>query len=127
MGETQKLSTGSPFEAQFAYSRPVVKGDWCFVAGITGYDYVTMTVPDAASDQAEQCFQTLANVLGEAGFEMADIVRMQYTVPSRDYVAALAPVLQRWLAGVCPAATMVIAGLIDQAMKVEIEATAFRG
>ena len=34
------LSTGSPFERQGGYSRAVVDGDLCFVAGTTGYDYV---------------------------------------------------------------------------------------
>jgi hypothetical protein len=36
------ISTGSPLEASAGYSRPVVDGDFCFVAGTTGYDYATM-------------------------------------------------------------------------------------
>jgi enamine deaminase RidA (YjgF/YER057c/UK114 family) len=43
----RRITTGSPFEAEFAYSRAVVQGDWCFVAGTTGYDYATMTMPRA--------------------------------------------------------------------------------
>ena len=38
------ISTGSPFEKTAGYSRAVVQGDWCFVAGTTGYDYATMTI-----------------------------------------------------------------------------------
>jgi enamine deaminase RidA (YjgF/YER057c/UK114 family) len=30
------ISTGSPFEASAGYSRAVVDGDFCFVAGTTG-------------------------------------------------------------------------------------------
>ena len=45
----RRISGGSPFEEEFAYSRAVVQGEWCFVAGTTGYDYATMTMPaDAA-------------------------------------------------------------------------------
>ncbi|MEM1298889.1 MAG: RidA family protein, partial [Pseudomonadota bacterium] len=33
------ISTGSPFEEKFAYSRAVAQGDWCFCAGTTGFDY----------------------------------------------------------------------------------------
>ncbi|MGN6766293.1 MAG: RidA family protein, partial [Rhizobiaceae bacterium] len=44
MAERRLISTGSPFEKAAGYSRAVVQGDWCFVAGTTGYDYATMTM-----------------------------------------------------------------------------------
>lgn len=123
----KQISTGSPFEAAFGYSRAVVKGGWCFVSGVTGYDYATMKMPADIADQARNCFVTIERVLVEAGFGMVDIVRVQYTVANRDLVDALAPVLAERLGGVRPAATMVIAGLIRPEMKVEIEVTAFKG
>ena len=49
------ISTGSPFEKAMGYSRAVVQGDWCFVSGVTGYDYQTMQMPAAPSAQAENC------------------------------------------------------------------------
>jgi enamine deaminase RidA (YjgF/YER057c/UK114 family) len=121
------ISTGSPFEAKLGYSRAVVKGGWCFVSGVTGYDYATMTMPEHAADQAEQCFLTISKVLSDAGFEMTDIVRVQYTIVSATMVDEIAPVLARHLGGVRPAATMVVAGLIRPEMLVEIEVTAFKG
>src|ERR1051325_9580339 len=39
------ISTGSPFEKTAGYSRAVIDGDFAFVAGTTGYDYATMTMP----------------------------------------------------------------------------------
>jgi len=125
--ERRRLSTGSPMEAELAYSRAVVAGDWCFVSGVTGYDYATMQLPEAAADQAEQCWLTIGAVLAEAGFSVADIVRVQYTLSDRALVAEIAPALQRHLGAVRPAATMVIAGLIRPEMKIEIEVTAFCG
>jgi enamine deaminase RidA (YjgF/YER057c/UK114 family) len=109
------------------YSRAVVKGGWCFVSGVTGYDYATMVIPDDIAAQARNCFATIDAVLAEAGFAMADIVRVQYTVVDATLIDALLPVLGENLAEVRPAATMVIAGLIRPEMKVEIEVTAFRG
>ena len=100
---------------------------WVFVAGTTGYDYATMTMPEHAADQAEQCFLTIGKVLSDAGFEMTDIVRVQYTIVSATMVEEIAPVLARHLGGVRPAATMVVAGLIRPEMLVEIEVTAFKG
>lgn len=37
------------------------------------------------------------------------------------------PVLQKWLGDVRPAATMIQAGLMEEAMKIEIEVTAKKG
>lgn len=109
------------------YSRAVVKGPWCFVSGVTGYDYADMTIPEAVNDQAENCFGTIAAVLTGAGFSLDDIVRVQYTLTDPADVSTVAPVLSRWLADIRPAATMIIAGLIQPEMRIEIEVTAFRG
>jgi enamine deaminase RidA (YjgF/YER057c/UK114 family) len=122
----QRISTGSPFEKAFGYSRAVVKGPWCFVSGVTGYDYATMQMPDDVAEQARNCFATIADVLRQGGFTMEDIVRVQYTLTDSGFVDAIAPVLADALADVLPASTMVIAGLIRPEMKIEIEVTAFR-
>lgn len=109
------------------YSRAVVKGGWCFVSGVTGYDYATMTIPDGIANQARNCFTTIRGVLDEAGFSMEDIVRVQYTVTDTGLVDDLAPAFGEAFGDIRPAATMVIAGLIKPEMLVEIEVTAFRG
>lgn len=123
----RRISTGSPFEKTMGYSRAVVKGPWCFVSGVTGYDYSTMTMPDAVADQAKNCFETILSVLAEAGFTADDIVRVQYTVTDQTHVEPVIPVLGAYLSEIRPAATMVIAGLIKPEMKIEIEVTAFKG
>jgi enamine deaminase RidA (YjgF/YER057c/UK114 family) len=120
------ISTGSPFEKTAGYSRAVVDGDWCFVSGTTGYDYAAMTMPDSVEDQARNCLATIARALGEAGFAMADVVRARYYVTDRAYVASVFPILGEVFGEVRPAATMVIAELIEPAMKIEIEVTALR-
>ncbi len=123
----KRISTGSPFEATMGYSRAVVKGGWCFVSGVTGYDYATMVMPDGIADQARNCLRTIRWALEQGGFTMQDIVRVQYTVTEADLVDALIPALGEAFADIRPAATMVIAGLIRPEMKVEIEVTAFKG
>lgn len=123
----KRISTGSPFEATLGFSRAVVKGEWCFVSGITGYDYATMKMPPEAVDQARNCFATIEKVLKEGGFQMADIVRVQYTLADAGLVDQVAPALGAALGEIRPAATMVVAGLIRPEMLIEIEVTAFRG
>jgi enamine deaminase RidA (YjgF/YER057c/UK114 family) len=122
----QLISTGSPFEESFAYSRAVVQGDWCFVAGTTGYDYTTMTMPDSALDQARNCFSTIRETMAKAGFALSDIVRVQYTITDPAVQHQIAPALREALGDVRPASTMVVAGLVAPEMKIEIEVTALK-
>ena len=121
------ISTGSPFENQAGYSRAVVQGDWCFVAGTTGYDYAAMQMPEAVGAQAENALQTISKTLDEAGFTMQDIVRINYIVTDIAFADHVFAATGRWLGAIRPAATMIVAGLLKPEMKVEIEATAFRG
>ena len=123
----RRITTGSAFEEEFAYSRAVVCGEWCFVAGTTGYDYATMAMPDSALAQARAAFATIERALGDAGFAMGDIVRVNYTITDARYRSEIAPALREALGAVRPAATMVVAGLNEPEMKIEIEVTAFRG
>lgn len=119
------ISTGSPMEKKYGYSRAVVEGDFLFVAGTTGYDYATMTMPEDPADQARNIFKTLDGVLKEAGFAMADIVRAQYFITDRAYAEAVLAVCGEVFGEIRPAASLyVISALLDPAMKVEIEITA---
>lgn len=121
------ISTGSAFERSMGYSRAVVQGDWCFVSGVTGYDYETMQIPENVADQTRNCFETIGKVLTEAGFGMADIARVQYTLVDRALAPELLPIVEHYLGEVRPAATIVMVDLLEEAMLIEIEVTAFRG
>ena len=122
----RRISTGSPFEREAGYSRAVVSGEWCFVSGTTGYDYAAMTMPDDVAAQARAALATIRNALSEAGFATEDVVRARYIVTDRDHVAPVFAVLGEAFGTVRPAATMIIAELIEPTMKVEIEVTAHR-
>jgi enamine deaminase RidA (YjgF/YER057c/UK114 family) len=121
------ISSGSPFETTVGYSRAVVQGDWCFVAGTTGYDYASMTMPDSVEAQASNSLATIAKSLSEGGFAMADVVRATYYISDAAYWSAIGPVLGGVFAEIRPAATCLVTGLVAGEMKIEIEVTAFRG
>jgi enamine deaminase RidA (YjgF/YER057c/UK114 family) len=121
------ISTGSPFEKAAGFSRAVIDGDFAFVAGTTGYDYATMTMPGDVTSQTRNCFKTIEAALQEAGFAMADIVRATYYVTDVKNADALFAVSGEVLGEIRPAATLlVVAGLLKPEMKVEIEVTAKR-
>ena len=120
----KQISTGSEFERTMGYSRAIVKSGWCFVSGVTGYDYATMKMPDGVGEQAKNALATIDKALREAGSSIADTVRVVYYVGDASYVddvvAAVGPVFK----DIRPAASMLIVKMIEDAMKIEIEITA---
>jgi len=125
---TRRLISLAPaFEERGSYSRAVVDGDFCFVAGTTGYDYEAMTIPEDAAAQARNVFVNIGKTLEMAGFAFADIVRMTQYVTDIRYGDAIRPVVAEYLGSVRPASTLVaVSGLATPEMKVEIEVTAKR-
>lgn len=119
-----QLSEG---EKTYAMSRAVVQGDWCFVSGTVGYDYNSGELPESAAQQAQNTFANIMAALNAAGFELGHTIRVQYTVSDRKYVEEVLPVLRKHFGAILPAATMVIAEMVDARMKIEIEVTAFKG
>lgn len=118
------ISSGSEFESKIGYSRAIVDGDYVFVSGTTGYDYETMSISSSAVEQAEQCFKNIETALSEAGSCIDNIVRVRYIYPNKLDFEPCWPVFQKYLANAKPAATMFVAGLLDDDMKLEIEVTA---
>ena len=118
------ISTGSPFERDIGYSRAVVADGWVFVAGTTGYDYATMTMPDAVEDQCRNALSTIEAALVEAGASMADVVRVHYILPDPADWPNCWPVTSAVFGEIRPAATMLSAALQVPEMKIEIEVTA---
>lgn len=120
----KRISSGSEFEKKIGYSRAVVDGDYVFVSGTTGYNYETMTISDNPVEQAQQCFITIENVLAEAGSCLDNIVRIRYILPNKNDFEPCWPVFRKYLKKATPAATMFVAELLDEKMKIEIEVTA---
>lgn len=121
MSERRLISSGGPWEDRIAYSRAVVAGEWAFVSGTTS------TAAEDIAGQADAALETIAAALAEGGFSMADVVRVRYLVPDANEFEQCWPVLRHWFGEVRPAATMQECALIDPAMRIEIEVTAFRG
>ena len=123
------ISSGGPWEATAGYSRAVVVGDTCWVAGTTDAG------PDGRSahpgDIGAQTAATLAIIeaaLTEAGFAMTDVVRIRMFVTDMTRSAEIMAVQSTLFAAIRPAATLVeVSALIDPSLLIEIEADAVRG
>jgi enamine deaminase RidA (YjgF/YER057c/UK114 family) len=119
------ISSGSPFEKTIGFSRAVADGAWCFVAGTVGFDE-DGNLPDDLAEQARNVFATIRQALESAGFSFRDVVRARYIVSDRRYVAVVTPIFGEVFGDIRPASTLIVAGLIDERMKVEVEVTAYR-
>lgn len=120
----KRISSGSPFETSFGYSRVVVDGDMVYVSGTTGYDYAKMEMPDDAGAQAANALSTIAAALAEAGASMQDVVRVKYYLSDGRFEESVGAAVGAVFKDIRPAATMIICGLIRPEMKIEIEVTA---
>ena len=69
------ISSGSPFETAYGYSRALRCGEEVHISGTTGYDYAKMAMPEDVAEQTRNIYATLAQAMKEAGGELADIVQ----------------------------------------------------
>ena len=118
------ITSGSTFEATIGYSRAVVLDGWVFVSGTTGYDYATMTLPEGVEDQCRNTLANIAAALAQAGCTLNDVVRVTYILPDRTDFPKLWPQTSAAFGHARPAATMIEARLMEDAMRIEIEVTA---
>ncbi len=126
MSTRSLISSGSVFESEYGYSRVVVDGDWAFVAGTTGFDYAAGSISDDPVEQARQTLRNIDAALAEAGFSMSDIVRANYIVTDAENWPDIGRAIGEVFHAIRPAATAIVAGLVDSRMKIEIEVTAKR-
>ena len=127
-GDRRRISSGGPWESVAGYSRAVVVGDTCWVAGTTdaGPDGASQHPGDVAA-QARAVLAIIEAALVEGGFTLADVVRTRMFVLDMAVVDQLLAVHGEVFGEIRPAATMVaVAGLMHPSLLVEIEADARR-
>ncbi len=124
MPDRRTVSSDSPFEPTIGFSRAVRVGDRVLVSG-TGPVIPDGASPEDAGAQARRCFEIIEAAMREAGARLDDVVHTRMYVTSVEHADAVGAVHAELLGHVRPAATMVVvAGLLDPAWKVEIEAEA---
>jgi enamine deaminase RidA (YjgF/YER057c/UK114 family) len=128
VSDRRRVSSGGPWEARYGYSRAIVAGDSCFFSGTTdaGPDGRSMHPGDPAG-QARAVFEIITRALGEAGFEMAEVVRTRMFVTQSEHIEPVTAAHGEVFHDVRPAATIVVVkALIDPTLLVEIEVDARR-
>lgn len=117
----QNVSSGSPFETRFGFSRAVRMDDRILVAGTAPIWPDDFVDPDPKV-QATRCLDVMLKALDEAGGSPNDVVRTRMFITDEAYAEAVGEAHGEVFSSIRPAATMVVvAGLLDERWKVEME------
>ena len=122
--ERRLIAGHSPFETVSGFSRAVVAGGEVHVAG-TAPIPLEGEPPAAAYEQARLCLEIVGDALERAGAGFADVVRTRMYLVDADDWEDVARAHGEVFAEIRPASTaVVVAALLDERWRVEIEAEA---
>ena len=84
-------------------------------------------IPEGVEAQATLCFEAIAAILGEAGMDLNDLIRINAFVVGREHLKGYMAVRDRLVDAIPPASTlMIVSGFARPEFVVEIEAVAAR-
>lgn len=122
------LSTGGRWEDAFGYSRAIRTGDHIAVSGCTAVVDGVVVHPGDAEAQMGVALGQVREAITALGGSLGDVIQTRMYVVNRADCDSVGRVHGAWFAQVRPAASMVlVAGLLDEAMLVEVEVEACVG
>jgi enamine deaminase RidA (YjgF/YER057c/UK114 family) len=123
--ERQMVSGHSPFEPVFGFSRAVRAGNRVLVSGTAPVPADGSAPPPGAYAQTMVCLNLIGEALAKAGTGLEHVVRTRMYLTDAAHWREVARAHGEVFGDIRPAATAVIvAGLLDPAWEVEIEAEA---
>ena len=124
MDARQLVSSGSPYEPTFGFSRAVRIGDHVWVAG-TAPIWPDGSCPDDAGVQAARCLEIILGALGQAGAAADHVVRTRIVITEPSDVESVGAAHGEVFGKIRPASTLVVvSALLDPRWKVVIDAEA---
>ncbi|SEF52619.1 Enamine deaminase RidA, house cleaning of reactive enamine intermediates, YjgF/YER057c/UK114 family [Thermomonospora echinospora] len=124
----ERISSGGPWEESIGYSRAVLAGDLALVSGCTATVDGEVVHEGDPYEQARTAIRIALGALERLGLSAKDVVRTRMYITRAGDAAEVGRAHGEFFADVRPAASMlVVAGLIDSRMLVEIEMDAYRG
>ncbi|XVQ13846.1 RidA family protein [Spirillospora sp. CA-255316] len=124
----ERISSGGPWEEKFGYSRAVMAGDLALVSGCTATVDGDVVHAGDPYEQTRTAFQIALWSLERLGLSADDVVRTRMYITRAGDSGEVGRAHASLFKDVRPAASMlVVAGLIDPRMLVEVEVEAYRG
>jgi enamine deaminase RidA (YjgF/YER057c/UK114 family) len=124
--ERRVISSGSPFEERFGYSRAVVVGDRVLVAGTAPVMADGGDPPSDPYGQMRRCLEIVEHALHEAGSKLEDVVRTRVYLADAAHMADAMRAHGEAFSAIRPACTGVVCALFDPRWHCELEVEAVR-
>lgn len=126
MKARQNFSSGAKWEDIVGYSRAVRVGNVIEVAGTVAARDGVILHKGNAYKQAQEIIKIAEEALAKAGAGLADVVRTRMYVTDHAYWEAVGQAHGEAFMNIKPVTTMlIVSGLVDPEMLVEIEFTAY--
>lgn len=123
----ERRGSGGPWEELVGYSRVVRAHSLAWVAGCTAVIDGQVVADGDAFTQTVESFGVAGRALKSVGMTLADVVRTRMFIVDRALADDVGRAHAQIFGGIKPAATLVVvAGLIDPRLLVEIEVDAYR-
>ena len=117
----RNVSSGSPFEPRYGFSRAVRLNDRVLVAGTAPIWPDDFVDPDPKT-QARRCIEIMLDALSEAGGSREDVVRTRMYITDQAHGDAVGEAHGEVFSEIRPASTMVVVGgPLDPRWHVEME------
>jgi len=117
----QIVSSGSPFEPRYGFSRALRVGDRVFVAGTAPIWPDDFVDPDPAA-QAARCLQIMLDALSDVGGQAENVVRTRMFITDANHADVIGTAHGAVFSEIRPVSTMVVVGgLLDPRWHVEME------
>jgi enamine deaminase RidA (YjgF/YER057c/UK114 family) len=123
---TGRVPSPSPYAPTIGFSAAVRAGEWVHVAGTTAVDaHGEIVGGDDPAEQTREVLRKIAAALEASGAMLSDVVRTRiFLVDAADW-KAVGRAHGEAFGDVRPAASMLVTGLLDARMRVEVEAVAY--
>lgn len=125
--ERRSVSSGTPWEEKFGYSRAVRVGDHIYVSGTTATGPDGPVAEGDPAAQARYALDKIEKAIRDLGGTLGDVVRTRIFIARMDDWEAVAKVHGNRFGKIRPANTLVRADLVGETFLVEIEAEAVVG
>lgn len=122
--DLMRLSSGSRFETLAAYCRAVADDRYVHISGTVGADPETGAMPETVSEQVDNIFHIVGDVLARFDIGLDAVVRTRIFLTHIDDLMSVAEGLRARFSDCPPANTTLICGIPAPGAKVEIEVTA---